>query len=64
MVFYNEKEELYLERNGLGVDIRANHLQEEHHTWLPRNETQNKAVLQSIAFTDKSLISAEILYRT
>ena len=48
--FYNEKEQLHLERDVLDVDHRASLLQARNGMQFPRNEAPNNAALWSKAF--------------
>ena len=59
---YNEKHLLYLETDASGVSLEAHLLQARDGMQFPRNETPDNAVLWPIAFTTKSLKSAEIYY--
>ena len=59
MVFYNEKEELCLKTGALSVDLGTGLLPARDGMQLPRNETHDNAVTWPIAFTSKSLTSAE-----
>ena len=62
MVFYNEKQQLYLDINALGVGLVASLLQVRDRMWISRHETPNYAVLQQVAFESKILTSMETLY--
>ena len=49
MAFYNEKEELYLETDVLGVSLRASFLQVRDGKWFPKDEApENVALTKSI----------------
>ena len=50
MVFYNEKEQLYLETNALGASL----LQVRDSIWFLRNEAPNSAALLPMEFVSKS----------
>ena len=60
--FYNEKEQLYLEREALGVGLGASLLLVMNGMWFPRNDATNNASLWPIAFASTSLSSAETWY--
>ena len=59
MAFYNEKEQLYLETAVLGVGLEGSVLPARDRMWFSRNEAHDRAALLSIAFTSKSMVSAE-----
>ena len=59
MAFYNEKEQLYFEKDMLGVGLGAILLWEKDGMQFPRNRTPNNAALWPTEFTDKSLKSAK-----
>ena len=62
MAFYNEKEQLYLEADVLGVRLGGCLLQARDRMQFLMDETTDSAVLLKIAFTSKSLRSAENHY--
>ena len=59
IMFYNEKEQLYLESHTLGFGLRASLLQVRYCMWLSRNEAPNNVALQPKAFVSY-LNSAEM----
>ena len=59
MAFYNKKEQLYLEKDVLGVSLGVSLLQASDRMQFPRNETPNNVVLWPIVFANKNLTSAE-----
>ena len=59
IVFYNEKEQLYLEMDALGVELGAGLVSVRDRMWFPRNEAPQSAALKPVAFDSKSLISME-----
>ena len=62
MAFYNEKEQLYLETDALGIILGESLLQVRVGIWLPRNEASDNPVLCPIAFASKSLSNIETDY--
>ena len=54
MVFYNEKEQLYLETDASGVGLGASVLHMRDRMWFPRNEAPDRSVLWQIVFASKS----------
>ena len=62
MLFYNEKQQLYLEIDASGVILVASVLQMRDRRWFPRNEAPDNTVLQPKTFASKSLTSAETSY--
>ena len=61
-VLYNEKQQLYLEADALGVDPSARLLQVWDRIWFQMNKAPNSAALWQIPFTSKSLTSTETHY--
>ena len=62
MAFHNVNEHLYLETDVLGVSFRASLLQVRDGMKFPKDEACNNIEPQPIAFTSKSLTSAETWY--
>ena len=62
MVFHNEKEQLYLGRDALGVGLGAGLLKVRDGMQFQRNEAPNNAALWPIVFMKKSLTSTETQY--
>ena len=50
MKLYNEKEELYLKANVLGVGFKAGLLQARNGMWLSKDAASDNSSLWSIAF--------------
>ena len=59
--FHNQKEQLYLETDMSGVDLRS-FLQARDKTQFPRNEAPKNAAFWPKAFPSKNLISIETWY--
>ena len=55
MKFYNEKEQMCLETDASGVDLRPSLLSVRDGMYFQRNEAHNKAALWAIAFASKHL---------
>ena len=62
MKFYNEKEQLYLETDTLGVGLRTGLLQVRDVMHCPKDTAPENTILISITFTSKSLSSAKTYY--
>ena len=62
MVFYNEKEQLYLQTDVLDVSWGVSLIQVRDGMHFPRNEVPYNAALQPVAFARKSLTSMESHY--
>ena len=62
MVFYNEKEQLYLETDVLGVGLGASILHVTDEMQFPKNEAPDNAVMWPIACMIKNLKSTETHY--
>ena len=58
MTFYNEKEQLYLEQDVLGVGLAASLLQVRDGMQFTRNEAPDSVALWPKAFASKSITSA------
>ena len=59
MAVCNEKEQLYLEADVLGVGLGGSLLQVRDGMWIPRNETPDNAALRTEALLKKSLTSTK-----
>ena len=59
MAFCNEKEQLYLETDMLGVGLGASLLQVRDRMWLSKNEAPENTGLCPIPLASKRLTSAE-----
>ena len=62
MAFYNDKQQLYLETDTLGVSLGASLLQIGDGMLFSRNDAPDNAALQPITFMSKTLTSAETCY--
>ena len=60
MAFYNEKEQLYIERDVSGVGLVASLLQVRDGILFQKSKTTDDTALQLIAFASKSLTSAKM----
>ena len=64
MTFYNENEQLYIEKDTSGVRLGTSVLQVRYVMWYPRNEAPYNTTLWPIALSSKSLKSMETHYST
>ena len=62
MAFYNEKEQLYQEKDALSVSVSASFLQVRDRMWFPKDEVLINTALWQTAFSSKSKSSTDSWY--
>ena len=62
MKYYNEEEQLYLETDVSSISSGVGMLQVRDKTWFLKDKASDNSALWTIAFTSKSLTSAEAWY--